>query len=200
MNPRKIINLYLTHASIMLIFRWYYWDIINIISPLLIIFPLSAAAIFSICFLAYALAYAVQYCETLKRIAYAPLLIISITIAMALFFPFTMVTLDLDFLMNFKARNTVVALIEKGALQPEAEIPHLIKLPWYCKHLSKGGGEVKIIKYGEQELYLFYTFRGFVDNYSGFIYLPDEQVVDAAKNYFIQVQKMHDGWYYCASN
>ena len=72
-------------------------------------------------------------------------------------------------------------------------------MPWYCKHLSKGCGEVKIVKYGEQEFYLFYTFRGFVDNYSGFIYLPDEQVVDAAKTYFIQVQKMYAWWYYCAS-
>lgn len=183
----------------MLIFRWYYWDIVNIITPLLIIFPLSAAVIFSVCFLAYALVYAAQYCETLKHMAYAPLVIISITIAMALFFPFTKMTLELDFWTNFKARNTVVALIENGALQPEAENPHLIKLPWYCKHLSKGGGEVRIVNYGEQEFYLFYTFRGFVDNYSGFIYLPDEQVVDAAKDYFIQVQKMYGGWYYCAS-
>lgn len=199
MNPRKIVNLYLMHASIMLIFRWYYWDIINIISPLLIIFPLSAAAISSLCFLVYALFYAAKNCTALKRMAYAPLLIISITIAMALFFPFTKVTLEMDFWTNLKARNTVVALIENGTMQPEAENPNLIKLPWYCKHLSKGGGEVKIVNYGEQEFYLFYTFRGFVDNYSGFIYLPDEQVVDAAKGYFIQVLKMHDGWYYCAS-
>lgn len=199
MNSRKIVNLYLTHASMMLIFRWYYWDIINIISPLLIIFPLLAAVIFSVFFLAYALFYAAKHCTALKSMAYAPLVIISITIAMALFFPFTKMTLELDFLMNFKARNTVVTLIENGMLQPETENTNLIKLPWYCKHLSKGGGEVKIVNYGEQKFYLFYTFRGFVDNYSGFIYLPDEQVVDAAKNYFIQVLKMYDGWYYCAS-
>lgn len=199
MNPRKIINLYLTHASIMLIFRWYYWDIVNIITPLLIIFPLSAAVIFSVCFLAYALVYAAQYCETLKHMAYAPLVIISITIAMALFFPFTKMTLELDFWTNFKARNTVVALIENGALQPEAENPHLIKLPWYCKHLSKGGGEVTIINHEGKDYYVFYTFMGIIDNYSGFIYVPEGLPPSAMYTYYYQVEKMSNEWYFCAA-
>lgn len=183
----------------MLIFRWYYWDIINIISPLLIIFPLSAAAISSLCFLVYALFYAAKNCTALKRMAYAPLLIISITIAMALFFPFTKMTLEMDFWTNLKARNTVVALIENVALQPEAENPHLIKLPWYCKHLSKGGGEVYIIEYGEQKLYLFYTFRGIIDNYSGFIYVPEGVSPSSLSSYYFQVEKMSDEWYFCAA-
>lgn len=199
MNVDKIVKRYYIYAGIMLVFRCYFWDIINIISPLLMIFPMLAAAISSLCFLIYAMLYATEYAEVLKRKAYTPLLIISLTIGMALFFPFTQITLELDFMMNLKARNAVVTLIESGKLQPEAERPHLIKLPWYCRNLSKGGGEVVIEKFDGQEYYLFYTFRGIIDNYSGFVHITDGSPPGSMYRYYYQVEKMYDGWYYCSS-
>lgn len=197
MSIEKIVKRFIIHGIVILLFCWFFWDIINIISPFLIFIPLIAAAISCIGFLVYALAYAGTHLKTIWHMALAPLVIISITIGLALFFPFTAVTLGLDFWANLNARNEVRALIESGALPPESESPYLIKLPWRYKHLSKGGGEVAIEKFDGQNFYLFYTFRGIVDNYSGFIYMPDRPPPDG---YYIQVEKMRDGWYYCASN
>lgn len=200
MNVQTIVKRFYTHAAIMLIFRWYFWDLAGMtIQPFVILFGVPAAAISCLCFLVYALVYATGHYKTLNRRALTPLLIISITIGMALFFPFTRIAREMDFTMNLKARNTVVTLIESEKLQPEPESPYLIQLPWYCRHLSKGGGEVSIIKYDGQEFYLFYTFRGIINEYTGFIHVPKEPAPSAMYSYYDRVEKMRDGWYYCVS-
>jgi len=127
------------------------------------------------------------------------LLIITVSTLICLFFPFTKTTLTLDFKLNYKARNEVVELIKTGELKPEETNERLITLPGKYERLSKGGGEVVIEHFSDHDVYLFFTFRGILDNYSGFVYDSNENAWEELSRKYFEVVKLDDSWFFCAS-
>ena len=84
--------------------------------------------------------------------------------------------LDLDFKMHKTDREEVVSMVKGGKLKYNVpDSPSLIQLPKPYDHLSKGGGEVIAVKTGDSFTILFFTYRGMLDNFSGFVYTPNDK-------------------------
>ncbi len=83
--------------------------------------------------------------------------------------PWTDVMLDVDFRLHRRAREEVVRMVHAEELKPDARFgTGLIQLPERYRHLSSGGGEIVLDGFDV----LFYTYRGTLDNFSGFVYSP----------------------------
>jgi hypothetical protein len=132
-----------------------------------------------------------------------PVAIQAVTILFLIFFPFTKVMLDLDFKMHKTAREKVVSMVESGKLKPNVpDSPSLIQLPKRYDQLSKGGGEVIAVRTGDHFTILFFTYRGMLDNFSGFVYSPNGQksIEKDLEEDFIEIEKLAEHWYFVSSS
>ncbi len=125
-----------------------------------------------------------------------------ITLLIVIFVPFTDIMLDIDFKLNLNDREKIVEMVKSGELYNETSYgSHLIKLPEGYKHLSKGGGEIVVEQEGETLKIFFFTFRGILDNFSGFAYISDDsKLLNTDFNGdFDQILIKKDHWFWGAS-
>jgi len=98
--------------------------------------------------------------------------------------------------------NEVINLIENGTIKVPTEDHGLIELPVEYQHLSHGGGEIIFEKKDDNIQVFFFTFRGVLDNFSGYMYKPDDKPPnsDDFSGDWKQIVKERPYWYYCSSN
>jgi hypothetical protein len=130
--------------------------------------------------------------------AVQPLLINVATGLVFFFVPFTDIWLALEFRSNLKDYNEVVDLVEEGHLQPN-DIG-LARLPQKYHGLSQGDDIIIDTSDGTLSVF-FFTFRGILDNYSGFMYRSDDTPPGngIAWGDWFQVERKRAQWYFCAS-
>lgn len=115
--------------------------------------------------------------------------------------PFTKLWLDIDFFLYKEKRSEIVEKIARGELEPNVDHnPRLISLGDSFPLLSMGGNEVIVEGHGDRKYVLFYTYRGILDNYSGFLYVPDGGNPSAFGdlNEFLstRAEPMEKNWYF----
>lgn len=154
-------------------------------------------AIFGFCMLL-AFAYLLSTLPQRRWRSWIPIFVHFVTLTLLFTVPFTAVTLKLDFHLNKSNREEVVHMVMDGALKPDNTYhTSFIELPVKYKSLSKGGGEVFVEGSGKDMLILFYTFRGVLDHYSGFVYTMDEESMkDNIPGELVQAKTMSDHWYW----
>ena len=199
MKTKTVCTISIILSILLFLFHWYLWDIIDLVTPFLILVPIIIILVFVAFVLIYTIVYAAKEIKALKLRACIPLLIIVLSIMFNLLVPFTKANLDFNFKLNINARNKVVELIENGELKPEETNENMIALPSKYKRLSKGDGEVMIDCFDNHNAYIFFTYRGIIDNYSGFVYDSDEAALQELSREYFEVEKLCDSWYYCAS-
>ena len=63
-----------------------------------------------------------------------------------------------------------------------------------------GGNEVVVEEHDDKTYVLFFTFRGVLDNYSGFLYVPDggspSLFSDLDEQQFTQIVPLEENWYF----
>jgi hypothetical protein len=133
--------------------------------------------------------------------ALAPMLVSTVALLGAWFVPFTELWLYANFHTKKAAREQVVARIKSGALAPNVDYNgKLIVLP-RGSGLSIGGDEIVVEGTSRNPYVFFLTFRGILDNYSGFLWVPDggqpEQFGDASEPH-TQIKSFGDHWYFIA--
>jgi hypothetical protein len=115
-----------------------------------------------------------------QRIAIAvlPLAVNVCTLLIAFFVPFTAVTIDIDFRTHLNARAAVVQDLLAGRYEKQVEslggYGDLIALPNSKAYLSSGGGEILRYRRQNDTLILFFSYRGVLDSFSGFVYSTDD--------------------------
>lgn len=131
--------------------------------------------------------------------AILPLVINIGTLAIVHFVPFTSIWLELEFRVNWSDYNEVVKLVEDGEIQPNER--GLVLLPPEYRHLSKGGGEVIIDTSGGVTRVFFFTFRGVLDNFSGYMYRSDDNPPrrEGFWGDWKQIVQKRPHWFFCAS-
>jgi hypothetical protein len=82
--------------------------------------------------------------------------------------PWTQIAITADFWFKRSAREAVVADILAGRLVPNDR--GIVPVPF---GLSAGGNEAMLEPCAPQACALFFTFRGIVDSYAGFLFVPD---------------------------
>ena len=167
------ITLTLLISIIIIIYKTLEWTIIDKISIFLhiIVFP-----ILGIIFLAIFIINIVSLIKTIRKgiIAFIPIIIQLFTVLIITFVPFTDIWLKINFIHYRSERETIVQEIYNGELIPN--IKHnskIISLGKEYPYVSMGGNEIIINEYDGYKNILFYTFRGILDNYSGFLYVPE---------------------------
>lgn len=114
--------------------------------------------------------------------------------------PLQQIMLTVGYKLHQAERNEVVEMIETGKLKPNND-SRLIQLPDDYAHLSKGGGEVLIEKNQTTYSILFFTYRGILDNFSGFLYIPNSKSPDNISfiNRVKETERIDNKWYFVSS-
>ncbi|MGV3464931.1 MAG: hypothetical protein ACO1OT_06520 [Heyndrickxia sp.] len=125
-----------------------------------------------------------------------------IFIILLLLIPFNRIVIDWDFKWNMAERKEVITKLRAGELKPNVSYNEdLIHLPKKYTHLSKGGGEILMEKDNEQNLVLFFTFRGVLDNFSGFVFSSSDKRPRPTQfgGDIKEIVKLQKHWYYISS-
>jgi hypothetical protein len=133
------------------------------------------------------------------RFATIPLLINITTLLIIWFVPFTSIWLDIEFRLNLNGYNEVIQLVENGELQCQYVTGH-VELPTKYRHLSRGG-DIIIDKSDGATSVFFYTYRGVLDNFSGYMYRSNDTPPTPGAGFgdWFQVTQQQPHWYFCAS-
>ena len=126
---------------------------------------------------------------------YLPLIGMVITCVSAECIPFSDIWLNIDFRMCRAEREQVSEDIFAGKIRPNiAYNQSLIALPPAYQGLSKGGGEVLLLKFGNDTGVYFFAFRGILGSSSGYIYMNSDAVPKADD--IFEVRKIAPRWFF----
>jgi hypothetical protein len=174
------------------------WNIVDALTPFLGGPLLGLAWLLAMISAVLASAYAYLH-RSKGTYAFAPLIVSTGTLLIAFFVPFTQLWLYANFSLNKSAREQVVAKVKSGVFIPNvAHNSKLIALP-KNSGVSMGGEEIIVEGPLNNPYVFFFTFRGILDNYSGFLWVPDgerpEQFSDAHEP-GTEIESFGDNWYF----
>ncbi|MES9759898.1 hypothetical protein ABWK29_25885, partial [Priestia megaterium] len=192
----RLLLLSLISSLLVILVSLFQWDLIDIITEFLMLPIWLFVYAFFIIMTIWTLIH------LLKNRKWQPFVIQLITILLWLFFPFNQINLDLNFRSHQDKREEVATKIENGVIKPNVpNSPSLIQLPKEYTQLSKGGGDILVETKGKAKSILFFTYRGMIDNFSGFVYNPNDNKPSKSdfNGDFKQIKKVHKNWYYVSS-
>ncbi len=196
MKRNPLLLLSLISSLLVILVSLFQWDPIDIITEFLMLpIWLFVYAFFIIMTI-------LTLIHLLKNRKWQPFFIQLITILLWFFFPFNQINLDLNFRIHQDKREEVATKIENGVIKPNVpNSPSLIQLPKEYTQLSKGGGDIVVETKGKAKSILFFTYRGMIDNFSGFVYNPNDNKPSKSdfNGDFKQIKKVHKNWYYVSS-
>ena len=196
MKRNRLLLLSLISSLLVILVSLFQWDLIDIITEFLMLPIWLFVYAFFIIMTIWTLIH------LLKNRKWQPFVIQLITILLWFFFPFNQVNLDLNFKIHQDKREEVATKIENGVIKPNVpNSPSLIQLPKEYTQLSKGGGDIVVETKGKAKSILFFTYRGMIDNFSGFVYNPNDNKPSKSdfNGDFKQIKKVHKNWYYVSS-
>lgn len=127
-----------------------------------------------------------------------PLLINMITFLILWFVPFTSIWLDFEFRLNKSKYDDIALMVENGQIHP-GDIGYA-QLPPEYEHISRGG-QIIIKKENGVTSVFFFTFRGVLDSFSGYMYRSDDTPPPEYFMYgdWFQIERNQPQWFFCAS-
>ncbi|TJZ41012.1 hypothetical protein FA002_05385 [Priestia megaterium] len=196
MKRSRLLLLSLISSLFVILVSLFQWDLVDIITEFLMLPIWLFVYAFFIIITIWTLIH------LFKKRKWQPFLIQLITISLWFSFPFNQVNLDLNFKIHQEKREEVATKIENGVIKPNvSDSPSLIQLPKKYTQLSKGGGDIAVETKGKAKSILFFTYRGMLDNFSGFVYNPNDNKPSKSdfNGDFKQIKKVHKNWYYVSS-
>ena len=119
-----------------------------------------------------------------------------LTVLAILFFPFTRLWLYTNFYIHKAERNAVVKAVNNGELTPNVDhSSSLIKLPDSYSNLSFGGNEINVLESRGTTFVFFYTYRGLLDNYAGFLHVENGGN-PSDYSFSTELISLSEDWYY----
>lgn len=182
---------------------FFYWNLVDVLTPFAA--PLLRLAALAVALAAFAIAVILPFrrWRTRRLASLLPLVFLVACVAITRFVDFTALWLATNFKLHHTDREQVVRGVVSGELRPNvAHNASLIALPRTLAPASLGGGEVVIQRDGDKLRILFFTFRGVLDSFAGFVYTSDGSAPkdgDFAAKLFVN-RKVEDGWYYVSAH
>lgn len=198
-------SLYLGIAAsvVALLAAAFHWTLVDRV-PALIFMPLTElASVVPLAAATLAAVVALVRARGLGRASRLALLVCSAAWIALATVPFTRIWLALNFRWHAAARERIVAEIASGKLKPNVDYNGaLIALGPGEPHVSAGGNDVVVeMREAGRPWVLFFTFRGVLNHYSGFLHVPDggdpAAFGDLARRKH-QVVRYAPGWYFVA--
>ena len=178
------------------------WWLVEWLTPFLMPLVLGLVWISFLGISAWSLVWAVRNRAMGRRVA-IPLLICAATFLVVLMVPFTELWLRLNFAWYKGARERVVQEVQLGVLRPNSsDDGSLITLGPSRPNVSMGGNEIVVETHNAHTYVFFFTYRGILDNYSGFLHVPDggdpREYSDLSEADKTQIVSYGDHWFYAA--
>jgi hypothetical protein len=196
MKRNKLLYLSIFSSVLVLLYMFFQWELIDLITEFLIV------PVLLIVFGVFTIITVLAIIALFKNKNQKPIVIQAITILLLFIVPFNQIILDIDFKLNKSDRERVAKMVETGELKPNVSYnTTLIHLPKKYQHLSSGGGDIVVEKSGDRYTILFFTYRGILDNFSGFVYTPNDQrpTKKTFDGDFKEINRMETNWYFVGS-
>ncbi|MFG1490404.1 hypothetical protein ABMA58_14230 [Oceanospirillum sp. HFRX-1_2] len=196
----KWIFIFSITSSILLVLLYAFkWSIVEIITVFLMMPLYGFVWLFFIVCMVFSLTSLFNF-KSVGLTCFAPLGIHVVALVLVAYVPFTMLWLKADYMINKEQREQVVAKVLNGELQPHVNYnASLINLSDGYPGLSRGGNDIVIESHEGLTYVLFFTFRGVLDNYSGYLYVPKggspEMYSDLNESEFTQIKHIESNWY-----
>ncbi|PEZ30879.1 hypothetical protein [Bacillus thuringiensis] len=193
---KKFTKITMISGIIIIIYNLTKWYLVQLVTPFFM--PFVSIAIYGSFFIIFI----VGIINFIKCKNWKPLVIQLIIIIICIYVPFVKIYMKLDFIIYKEDRKQVIELIEQKKLIPNVEYnSKMIHLPKQFVSTSKNGGDILVQEKENSTLIFFYTYRGILDNFSGFIYsFNDIKPIKSDFNSdFKEIIKVEKNWYYVTS-
>ena len=195
-----IFKLAITSSILLILLEVFWFSIVDVITVFGM--PLLSAIIwlfFIACSIA-SLACLLEF-ETAGKSCIKPIAVQIITLLMVIYIPFTALWLKSDYIINKSQRNVIIKEVLSGKLVPNVEYnSSLINLGDKHSNISKGGNDIIVENHDDLTYIFFYTFRGILEDYSGYLYVPEGGAPDKFKDLnevqFTEIKHIEDNWYF----
>ena len=191
-------------SGVVLFVSVFRWTLVEYLTPFLEPFFEMVVGAFFLAALIWSLVHLIRTWRRGLLVAVLPVLICLGAATIAVFVPFTALTTDFDFRFHYAARTAVVNDVLAGRYENRIESRgargDLIALPAHLSYLSTGGGEI-VRQRQDRTLILFFSFRGVLDSFSGFVYSSDDLPPknDDFGGQFVEVSRLRKNWFWAAS-
>jgi hypothetical protein len=171
--PAALVSVF-TSLALLLLYA-FQWSIIDLITPFLFL-PLQG--LLWLMFVG-ASVWSVVYWIRNRRLrqSWIPFLICGLSVCLVMTVPFTDLWLQYDFRIRRNARERIVQEVLERKLGPALEdsrMPKLVTLPRGAPRVSMGGNEILALMRDGKTYVFFFTYRGILRNYAGFLYVPTD--------------------------
>ncbi|SHM85967.1 hypothetical protein SAMN04487918_12034 [Bacillus sp. bc15] len=193
---KKLTKITMISGIIIIIYNLTKWYLVQLVTPFFM--PFVSIAIYGSFFIIFI----IGIINFIKCKNWKLLVIQLIIIIICIYVPFVKIYMKLDFIIYKEDRKQVIELIEQKKLIPNVEYnSKMIHLPKQFVSTSKNGGDVLVQEKENSTLIFFYTYRGILDNFSGFIYsFNDIKPIKSDFNSdFKEIIKVEKNWYYVTS-
>lgn len=197
---RLIISI--TVSLLLVLLTAFQWSIIDRTTPFLFL-PLAGIIWFGFLIVFGLSLSCLTKLKTLGIKSGIPALIQVITLLAVIFIPFTTLWLKADFWIFKNQRDKVVQKVLSGELIPNvSHNSSLIALNSNYSNISMGGNEIVVEEHDGLKYIFFFTFRGILDNYSGFLFVPDggnpSNYSDLNEKDSTELVHLDGNWYYAS--
>ncbi|KKZ97726.1 MULTISPECIES: hypothetical protein [Bacillus] len=193
---KKLTKITMISGIIIIIYNLTKWYLVQLVTPFFM--PFVSIAIYGSFFIIFI----IGIINFIKCKNWKPLVIQLIIIIICIYVPFVKIYMKLDFIIYKEDRKQVIELIEQKKLIPNVDYnSKMIHLPKQFVSTSKNGGDILVQEKENSTLIFFYTYRGILDNFSGFIYsFNDIKPIKSDFNSdFKEIIKVEKNWYYVTS-
>lgn len=149
------------------------WSLVDLLTPFLMLPLQSIVSLIFAVVLIWSLAHFVR--NRRNRASLLPTVICAISLCLVIWVPWTDLWLRLNFAANKAARERIVGDVYAGKLTsyvPDADGVGTISLSNDAPRVSSGGNEIETARRGTKTYVFFYTYRGILSSYAGFLYVP----------------------------
>ena len=189
---KRLLVIYGILMLIVFLIVFFQWEIHEVFTPFFGIVLWIVIAVIILGMLAIAVKIAIKFRKHIT--AYLPLCITVFTAAVLSYNPFTSLYLDMQYLLHSEDMKEVVMQLEKS----EDVTNGSLSLPGRFAKLSKGGGEAQQYIDGGYREVLFYSFRGVLSNYAGFLYVSSDDPADIHIE-CTELKKKEKNWYWISN-
>jgi hypothetical protein len=175
------------------------WSLVGILT--VFVEPMLEIGVFLVfgASLVWAAVHALRLFRGLRRNRFTPLLLAIAALGVFIFVPFTKIYLRIDFARHLQARTAAAQqlVVSRASMPPnEREAPDLIPMAGLSD-----GGEAMYLRTQTNQMVFFFTFRGILEHFSGFVYSATDAApeTDDFGGNLIEVDHLRPHWYWVAS-
>lgn len=192
-------NLAIFSSLLLVLLAAFQWSLEEIFTIFLMV-PLSAGVFIFFTGCVIASLTCLSKFKAIGRKSLAPIGIQVIAFLLVVYVPFTTLWLKADYIIHKEQREIVVAQVLNGELTPNVEHnTSLIHLNDNYSDVSRGGNDIVVEKHDGLTYVFFFTFRGILDNYSGYLYVPEggspEKYSDLNETNVTEIKHVENNWY-----